>query len=311
MTTTRDPDFLIQAFLDDGIDELPDSSYDVVRAAIDRKRQRVLLGPWRERRMSKFALIGTAAAGVVLAAVIGIRTAPPGGGIGGAPVSTASPAPSAIADPTGRLQPGTYVVHPFDTLLGMDARAFTFDIPSADWEAHGDTGATVGVAWNDGSGESHGVGLGFLKVHSLNSDACHWSGTDDDVPIGTTVDDLLEALASSTEFEFQGPYSEWVSNAMPQGATLTMPATLQESDVDCDEGAYRIWNAEGFDIYAQGPSNDWRLGIFEVDGERYVVMGSFMPDTSEEVLHELWEGIFRSVRIDPSPGCPKYSHTCD
>ncbi len=311
MKTTRDPDALIGAFLDDGIVELPDSSYDAVRAAIDRKRQRAVFGPWREHRMSKFALTGAAAAAVVLAAAIGIRTVPSGEGFGGAPAMTASPAPSAIADPNGRLQPGTYVAHPFDTLLGMDARAFSFDIPSAEWEAHGEPGRTIGVVWEGGSGDD-GVGLGFLKVHSLNGDACHWSGPDDDIPVGTTVDDLLGALADSTQVEGgDDPYFEYVANAMGQGLELTMPATFQGSDVDCDEGAYRIWNADGFDIYAQGPSNIWRIGIFGVGDERYVVMGSFMPDTPDDIHSELWEDIFRSVRIDPEPGCPKYDHTCN
>jgi len=36
MRSTRDPDLLIKAFLDEGIDELPDRSFDAVRTAIDR-----------------------------------------------------------------------------------------------------------------------------------------------------------------------------------------------------------------------------------------------------------------------------------
>ncbi len=54
----------------------------------------------------------------------------------------------------------------------------------------------------------------------------------------------------------------------------------------------------------------WRLGVFEIDGERYIVMASSMPDTPDEVLNEMME-IFRSVLIDSSPGCPKYSHFCN
>lgn len=312
MTTTRDPDTLIQAFLDDGIDELPDSSYDVVRAAIDRPRQRVVLGPWRDHRMSKFALLTATAAAVVLAAVIGIRSLPSGGGMWGAPAATASPAPSPIVDPNGRLEPGTYVAHPFDTPPAMDARAFTFDVPSTNWEAVGDPGHTIGVVWNDGSDDSHGVGLGFLKVHSVNGDPCHWSGTEDDIPSGTTTGDLKRALERAGIRGSEGPwvYHKTFADATGWRVELTMPATLLESDVTCDEGGYHIWNAEGFDIDAQGPSNIWRLAVFEVDGERYLMMASFMPDTPDEIRTELLDGVFESVRIDLSPGCSQYSRSC-
>jgi hypothetical protein len=302
MTTTRDPDTLIQAFLDDGIDELPDSSYDVVRAAIDRPRQRVVLGPWRDHRMSKFALLTATAAAVVLAAVIGIRGLPPGGGMWGAPAATASPAPSPIVDPNGRLEPGTYVVHPFDTPIGMDGRAFTFDVPSTNWEAVGDPGQTIGVVWNDGSDDSHGVGLGFLKVHSVNGDPCHWSGTEDDIPTGTTLNDLLAALqrlgipGSRPGDTSPFVYSKTYPNTTGWRFELVMPATLLESDVNCDEGGYHIWNAEGFDIDAQGPSNIWRLAVTEGEGERYIIMASYMPSTPDEVRAELLDGIFNSVR---------------
>ena len=47
MTARRDPDRLIRDFLAEGQTELADPIYDVVRAEIDRKRQRVVIGPWR------------------------------------------------------------------------------------------------------------------------------------------------------------------------------------------------------------------------------------------------------------------------
>ena len=316
MSSARDPGQLISEFLEIGPVDLPDRSYDAVRAEIEHTRQRVVIGPWREEQMIRYARFALAAAAVVLIAVVGIQFLPTGGGIGNQPTPTATPAPAPtvapIADPSGRLQPGvTYVAHPFDTLLGVDARGFTFTVPSANWEAAGDPGRTIGVE----STNSDGVGLGFLKVHSLNSDACHWT-TDDDIAIGTdeerpTVDQLVTALPELTTVDsVEGPYTEQVSNVSGQGFELTMPATLQDPVVDCDEQAYRIWNAEGFDIYAQGPSNTWRLGIFDVGGEPYIVIASDMPDTPNEVRNELMS-IFRSVVIDSSPGCPKYSHECN
>ena len=45
MTAQRDPDRLIHAFLMEGQTELADPVYDAVRATIERKRQRAVIGP--------------------------------------------------------------------------------------------------------------------------------------------------------------------------------------------------------------------------------------------------------------------------
>ena len=47
MTASRDPDRMIHAFLREDAGRLDDQVYDAVRAEIDRKRQRVVIGPWR------------------------------------------------------------------------------------------------------------------------------------------------------------------------------------------------------------------------------------------------------------------------
>ena len=47
MTTPRDPDRLIHAFVREGAEQLDDQVYDAVRAEIEQKRQRVVIGPWR------------------------------------------------------------------------------------------------------------------------------------------------------------------------------------------------------------------------------------------------------------------------
>ena len=324
MTSPREPDRLIRAFLDDGMDELPDRAYDEVRAEIEHTRQRFVFGPWRDQQMTRIAIFGIATAAIVLAVAVGIRFLPSSQGVGVGPPPSPSQAPSdaptaaptlsptvqptsgatPIADPQGQLEPGTYVAHPFDSILGMDARAFTFTVASDAWDAQSDPGQMIGISLHDE--EIYGVALGFLKVHSLNSDACHWM-TDEDIEIGPTSENLRTGLESSDQFDWRDP----VMQAVPGEATaieVVMPADLDMTD--CDDGEYRIWNAEGMDIYAQGPSNLWQLSLLDVDGERYVVMGSSMPDTPDSVLDEMWN-IFRSVQVDPEPGCPSSSHTCN
>ena len=73
MTTPRDPDLLINAFIREGAEQLQDQVYDVVRAEIDQKRQRVVIGPWRVPTVSKLVPIGLGAAAVIAVLFLGSR----------------------------------------------------------------------------------------------------------------------------------------------------------------------------------------------------------------------------------------------
>jgi hypothetical protein len=103
MTAHRDPDRLIQAFLDEGLTELPDRAYDAVRAEIDRTRQRVVFGPWREPRMSNFSRFAIAAVAIVAVVAVGVQLMPrPGGNgtVGATPTASPSIAPAAAPSST-------------------------------------------------------------------------------------------------------------------------------------------------------------------------------------------------------------------
>ena len=71
MTAPRDPDRLIHAFLAKASSELADPVYDAVRAEIEQKRQRAVIGPWRTPNMSKLVPIGLGAAAVVAVLFVG------------------------------------------------------------------------------------------------------------------------------------------------------------------------------------------------------------------------------------------------
>ncbi len=97
MNSMHDPDRLIRAFLDEGQTELPARTYDAVRDHIERTRQRVVIGPWREPDMSNIARIAVAAAAVLVVAVGASQIMPREGGSGGEPSPTPSISPSASA----------------------------------------------------------------------------------------------------------------------------------------------------------------------------------------------------------------------
>lgn len=92
MTAPRDRDRLIRTFLAEGQTELPDRAYDAVRAHIDRTRQRAVIGPWREPRMSTFARVAIAAAAVLAVALVGLQLSP-SSNVGG-PLPSPSPTPT-------------------------------------------------------------------------------------------------------------------------------------------------------------------------------------------------------------------------
>ncbi len=136
MTAGRDPDRLIQAYLEEGLNELPDRAYDAVRSEIEHTRQRVVIGPWRLPTMSNFARYGVAAAAVVLVALLGIKFLPLGGvgpGASTAPVRRHSPLPpTSCHRPAAERRPCSRLVLHRDATIPQ-ARRLTFTVP-AGWE---------------------------------------------------------------------------------------------------------------------------------------------------------------------------------
>ena len=151
MTASRDPDRLIQAFLDEGEEQLDDRIYDTVRASIEQQRQRVVLGPWSTPTMNKFVTFGLAAAAVVVAVLIGAQLlGSPDGGVGNPPSPSATaeptPSPSAEAGAPPLTQTFTSTQHGYSVSYpeGWTAQAATepwtastfplaFGQPHADW----------------------------------------------------------------------------------------------------------------------------------------------------------------------------------
>lgn len=110
MTAPRDPDRLINAFLQEGAEQLQDQVYDVVRAGIERKRQRVVIGPWRSLRMNRFLAIGAAAAAVLVVVVIGSQVFGRPTNVGGGDEATPTPQPTTSTPVAVTLASGSFTV---------------------------------------------------------------------------------------------------------------------------------------------------------------------------------------------------------
>ena len=111
MTASRDPDRLIHDFLLEGEERLQDQVYDAVRAEIEQKRQRAVVGPWRFAPMNKFLAIGLGTAAVIVALLVGAQLFGwPDRGVGADPTATATPEPTPEPTPTPSAQANQQVI---------------------------------------------------------------------------------------------------------------------------------------------------------------------------------------------------------
>lgn len=129
MSIFRDPDRMIRAFLDEGATQLADPVYDAVRAEIDTKRQRAVIGPWRVPAVSKLVSFGLGAAAVVAVLVVGapvLRQAP----IDGTDVGAAPTPPPATTPP---VESGSPAHSPSEapSAVGMPGGTITFQMDGA------------------------------------------------------------------------------------------------------------------------------------------------------------------------------------
>ena len=213
MTTPRDPDLLLQAFLDEGPEVLPDRVLEAVQGDVHRMRQRASgIGPWRFLTMR--TLLASAAVVAVLAIGGGVlwATRSPEPPIGSEPSATPSPWSDSL--PWGILIPGT-------TYFASDfGEPFRFTLPEglglSDLE---------GDIWDTNSFRLRPkpFGQGAITFHDdarLSDDICHPTGVLDDIPAS------VEAVGA------------WLEAS--RGLSVSDPVSLETADGK--EAKY--WNIE-------------------------------------------------------------------
>ena len=265
---------------------------------------------WPARRssdMNNFAKVLFATAAVVVVAVVGINLLPRSQtGVGGPPqsASPSAPPPSPSLSPTpsatpksdqvdGDLQPGTYTAQ----LPVGDTLAVTFTVPGG-WAAFADP---PGVLHGLLPTADRAIAFQFRDVTTLKGDPCHWSRPDDDIQVGPTADDLVQALQEQTAYEASEPVDVMVGGYAGQRVDIVSPTEVfaevngATTAVGCDEDRWRFWDGE---IYAQGPANRWQTNILDVDGTRLVIVVQDFPSTSAADRAEL-DAIVDSMIIEP------------
>ena len=200
MTTPRDPDSLLAAYLADGIDVLPDRVVDAVLDEAHRTRQRVVFGPRRTPVMNSTIKVILAAAAVIAVVVAGVSLLPRNdAAVGGpsstspsappstSPSATASPVPSEFPGVSDDVAPGTYVW----SAGGTTPADVTFTIP-AGWASR------FGIPNKDRGGPGE-IAVGNWIIANVFTDPCRWKDSLPSPAVGPTIDDLATALAAQKD----------------------------------------------------------------------------------------------------------------
>lgn len=305
MTTSRDPDRLVRAFLAEGEELLDDQVYDAVRAAIERTPQRAGIGPWRMPIMNKIVGLGLAAAAVIAVVLIGSQLlGTPTGGLGGDPAPTATPLPTPEPTPDATPRPSAWTGLPAGptTVTGPeDPVQITVDIAYPGWRALPDFDAvdrdddgldppeTVGallVAW----GWPAGTGI------NVYGDACQWSASVPEAP-ATTPDEIAAALFAQEGTDATSPVDVTLGGFEGKAMTLEVPmsydlpnATREQKFGDCDSDIFGFYGVDGETEPARnalGAGQIDELWILDVGGSIVILDASYSPATPAEVVEEL------------------------
>jgi hypothetical protein len=300
MNASRDPDRLIHAYLLEGEEHLQDQVYDAVRAAIEQKRQRVFIGPWRTPIMNKFITFGFgAAAVVVIALLVGAQLfgSPSNVGSTGEPTPTpeatateSSSSPSVAWRPLPReecteLEAGTY-------RAAIGAFSVTVSVPTG-WKGSSDRDS-FNVNSRGSCVFAGGVTLEVSLVSHVYSDACHLPGTA--VETGTPAA-VVEALAAQTGHRTSGPSDTTIAGYPASRFEFSVPGDA----TTCNLGP--LWLApgggEGPTMYEfDGSGSFVTVYVVDVDGSALgIAVDSGVPDEPADVA-EL-DAIVASLRIEP------------
>jgi hypothetical protein len=309
MTPERDPDRLIHHFLLEGTERLNDQVYDEVRAVIEQRRQRVVIGPWRMPNMNRFVPIGVAAAAIIVVLVVGSQLLGPAtpGGVGAAPTTqptaTAKPSPTATAAPSPAessawlgIPAGPYVIS-----AGDDPLQATVDIASPGWSWVPDFDAVSKD--DDGLDPPETVGATMLVSQwpagtgfDVYGDPCHWSTTIPETP-ASTPDEIATALAAQASRDATTPVDVTVGGYAGKTLTLHVPmsyqlpeASREEEFASCDLAQFGSYAAQGDTEPTrnhQGPGQIDELWILDVDGAIVIIDAMYGPAAPADLVAEV------------------------
>ncbi|MEO5985441.1 MAG: hypothetical protein ABIW50_09660 [Candidatus Limnocylindria bacterium] len=290
MTANRDLDRILREWMvDEGPTQLSDRILDSVLEQIPRVTQRRhllsrwLLGP--NRRSLLFAVAGAAAA---IAVMLGIGLFAPS--VGGpqesaGPITTISPSPSEVPILPGaaNLEGGRYQVWPRTNV------SVTLEVPDG-WDSHERWAISVPGSWPSG--------LAFWNPVNLFADPLPFARVPMDPPVGPSVEDFANALATHPGWEAETPRPITVDGHDGLLVRVTVPPEAEIEDCrdfilwyDVSDGRHRCVTVAGavLDVH-----------VVDVRGERFVFDIMYLPGAPPEEIVAL-QRVVESIRFDPAP----------
>ncbi len=288
MTSPREPDRLIQAFLDEGPTELPMRTYDDVRDHIDRTRQRVVIGPWREPSMNTIARAAAALAAVVVIAFGASQLLPSSSGVGtGPPSPSPTPSVSAAASPSASVGPSTFTVGP------PYPANISFQVVGEGWTLWGDDGLG-GKGWFKRSADPPGMGFTFWTAENVYATPCGANLGAKDPPIGSTVDDLADALVKQPGTIVN--QDKAVSVGGYSGRFLDYTADYSRG---CTATHLYRWTTARTSFREALDGEHDQVWILDVEGKRIIIDAFDFPSTTAADKADL-RAIIDTVQIRPT-----------
>ena len=292
MTAPRDPDRLIGAFLEDGIDDLPDWAFDEVRHDIHRTRQRVVIGPWREPVMSNLARYGVIAAAVVVlvgAGVVLLRPAPAGiaAPASVAPSASPGPSPSDAVAASPSLRPDAAVPGP-NRLGGDGGPALIVTIPGdAGWSNHSthlekDYGSTLGPA------------IFMPGITGTYVDPCTDHTLNEPAPQG--VEQLIAALGDQPGISSTPATDVTISGYSGQRVDLTITGDITKCG---GEDMFWVWAVDDGYWAAGATGETHRVYALDLDGTTFTFAVRIPGNTSDADLADVM-AVLETAEIEPA-----------
>ncbi len=299
MTASRDPDKLIAAFLDEGQTDLPDRVFDAVRSDIQRTRQRVVIGPWRQPNMNMFARVAVAAAAVVAVGFAWVNFGPSqvGPGVGAQPTPTPTPSPQPLPD-AGALAPGRYWLNGGPEVPnGTPVPRIAVTMP-AGWTADGDLllknyAPDLNPGELDASDAGAGPSLVAWQISGTFVDPCTNHTLVKPTP-GPGIDALADALAHQPGTTAGPLTAVTVDGYSGKFVELTVTTDISK----CGDN-FMIWaSSDGNSRWVQGTNEMNRIYILDVEGRRFTFSARIPARTTAADRAEL-EAVIASIDIQP------------
>lgn len=298
MTPDRDLERVLEQWLVDGVDQMPDRVYRSVFDRVDHQRQAVAPRLIRRFPTMSSPLRVAALVAALLAVVVGgtIFLGGAGGPTPGPTSGAASPTPTS-GDPSPQpsslaytwpsaLDAGTYTT----SFVWDIPFAFTFTVPSG-W-----SGYDIEIS----KPRASNLSVEFVLVDDVFADPC--SGDLLDPSVGPSVGELAGAVASIPGLKVTAT-SPIQFDRRTTG--MVVDYTI-DTDAGCTPADFRLWKLAterlrpvehfGGDVkMAVGAAG--RIWILDVDGERVIIRTTWDTDATPAERAEV-EAIFDSIWID-------------